>query len=48
MILKKIVFIDNKNFMMKLMPTTERAILPGDYIPNHTCQKQISAKLNLD
>jgi hypothetical protein len=31
----------------EIMPTAERAILPGDYIPNHTCQRQISAKLNL-
>ncbi|CAF2420985.1 unnamed protein product [Rotaria sp. Silwood2] len=31
----------------ELMPTAERAILPGDYIPNHTCQRQLSVKLNL-
>ncbi len=31
----------------EVMPTAERAILPGDYIPNHTCRQQLSAKLNL-
>jgi hypothetical protein len=31
----------------EIMPTAERAILPGDYIPNHTCQQQISVRLNL-
>ena len=31
----------------EVMPTAERAILPGDSIPNHTCQQQLSAKLNL-
>jgi len=31
----------------EIMPTAERAILPGDYIPNNTCQRQISVKLNL-
>lgn len=29
-------------------PTAERAILPGDYMLHHTCQRQIAAKLNLD
>ncbi|CAF0748243.1 unnamed protein product [Rotaria sordida] len=48
-------FHDNEenNFYRKqkahdeLMPTAERAILPGDHIPNHTCQRQLSVKLNL-
>ena len=31
----------------EVMPTAERAILPGDFIPNHTCQRQIAAKLHL-
>jgi len=32
----------------EIMPTAERAILPGDYIPNNTCQQQIATKLNLE
>ncbi|CAF0879586.1 unnamed protein product [Adineta steineri] len=32
----------------EVQPTAERAILPGDYISNHTCQHQLSSKLNLD
>lgn len=31
----------------EVMPTAERAILPGDFIPNHTCQRQIAAKLHI-
>jgi hypothetical protein len=31
----------------EIMPTAERAILPGDYIPNHTCKQRLLAKLNL-
>ncbi|UJR21750.1 hypothetical protein I4U23_024825 [Adineta vaga] len=29
-------------------PTTERAILPGDFIPNHACQRQLAIKFNLN
>jgi len=32
----------------EIQPTTERAILPGDFIPHHTCQRQLMAKLNLN
>jgi hypothetical protein len=28
--------------------TTERAILPGDSIPHHTCQRQLAAKFNFN
>lgn len=31
----------------EILPTAERAILPGDSIPNYTCQRQLSAKLNI-
>jgi len=31
----------------EVLPTAERAILPGDSIPNYACQRQLSAKLNL-
>jgi hypothetical protein len=27
----------------EIQATTERAILPGDYIPHHTCQRQVAA-----
>ncbi|CAF1229129.1 unnamed protein product [Rotaria magnacalcarata] len=45
--------IEDNNFYRKQknhdeqMPTAERAILPGDYIPNHTCERQLSAKFHL-
>jgi hypothetical protein len=32
----------------EIQATTERAILPGDSIPHHTCQRQLAAKLNLN
>lgn len=31
----------------EIMPTAERAILPGDHILHHSCQRQLAAKLNL-
>ncbi|CAF1666524.1 unnamed protein product [Adineta ricciae] len=31
----------------EIHPTAERAILPGDFILNHTCRQQLSAKLNI-
>jgi hypothetical protein len=31
----------------EIMPTAERAILPGDYVPNNACKRQLSGKLNL-
>lgn len=31
----------------EITPTAERAILPGDHIQHHTCQRQLQAKLNL-
>ncbi|UJR27718.1 hypothetical protein I4U23_008995 [Adineta vaga] len=31
----------------EIHPTAERAILPGDFLSNHTCNQQLSAKLNL-
>ena len=32
----------------EIMPTAERAILPGDHIQHHTCERQLAAKLNLN
>ncbi|CAF1623547.1 unnamed protein product, partial [Adineta ricciae] len=31
-----------------IQPTTERAILPGEFIQSHTCQRQLSVKFNLN
>jgi hypothetical protein len=32
----------------EIQPTIERAILPGESIPHHTCQRQIAAKFHLN
>jgi hypothetical protein len=45
--MKETNFYRQQKIQDEIMPTAERAILPGDYIPNNTCQRQISAKLHL-
>ncbi|CAF3734775.1 unnamed protein product [Rotaria sp. Silwood1] len=41
------IYEQEQNFINN-QPTTERAILPSEIIPYHTCQRQISIKLHIN
>ena len=44
---EEIISLRRQKIQDETQSTTERAILPGDSIPHHTCQRQLASKLNL-